>query len=334
MTHDGKGCCGTKDPVTGECDRSACYRNWITGLAVVVAIAAVAYAATKDGMVKASHPPKAEVAKLINGEDTVVAKINGDKVYKSDVALAVRELGANVPPDSMDQILPAFLEQYINLKLLADAAHDEGVASDPEVKSQMANANEQIVRAAYLRKLFEGQFTDEALRTAYTAKYEDQPMPQEVHGRHILVDSEDKAKDLIAKLNAGASFEKLARENSKDPSAARGGDLGYFTQAEMVKEFGDAAFAMKPGQISQTPVKTQFGWHVIKVEDKRQRTKPSFEEAKQSLEQEARQAILDKKLTELRAKAKIEIEPAAQPAPAAGDAPAAPMSTPASAPAQ
>ena len=234
--------------------------------------------------------------------------------------------------------MPAFIEQYINLQLINGAAEKEGVEKEAEVQTQIASSQEQIIRAAYLRKLFDGKITDDSLKAAYKAKYEDQPMPMEVHARHILVDDEAKAKELIGRLYAGASFEKLAEENSKDPSSKRGGDLGYFTQADMVKEFGDAAFAQAVGSISPAPVKTQFGWHVIKVEDKRQRAKPTFEEAKPALEQEARQVMLDAKLAELRAAAKVEVKGAAQqaaPAAANGAAPAAPAAenAPAAAPA-
>jgi peptidyl-prolyl cis-trans isomerase C len=299
----GKSCCGPK--------------GLITALAIIVAIGALVYAGSvkRESLSLNKEPAKAvDASSLIKGDDAVVAKLNGDDIHKSDVAMAIHELGANVPPESVDQILPAFLDQYINLRLLSDAARDEGIANDPEVKAQFYNARDQIMRAAYLRKLFEGKISDDVLHAAYKAKYEDQPMPQEVHARHILVDSEAKARDLIAQLKAGADFAKLAEANSKDPTAKRGGDLGYFTKAEMVKEFGDAAFAMAPGQVSSNPVKTQFGWHVIKVEDKRTRAKPTFEEAKGQLEQEARQAILDAKLADLRKDAKVEIvSPAAAP---------------------
>lgn len=348
MTHGEKGgCCGGSaagtdkkgeccDTKGGKCCGSS--GKLVTVLSVAVAIGALAYAASKDGTVAGgtkAAKPKVDVSTLIKGEDTVVAKLNGKEIKKSDVALAIKDLGANVPADSIDQILPAFLEQYINLQLINEAAEKEGVASDPEVVTQIVSSEEQIIRAAYLRKMFDGKLTDDALKAAYKAKYEDQPMPQEVKASHILVDDEAKAKELITKLNEGANFAKLAEENSKDPSAKRGGDLGYFVQTDMVKEFGDAAFSMPVGSISKEPIKTQFGWHVVKVEDKRQRAKPSFEEAKAALEQEIRQTLLDAKLNELRSAAKIETvgaKDAAAPA-AEGAAPAAPAEAAPAAPA-
>jgi len=325
-SHDhGKGCCGS--------------RNIITILAVIVAAVSLVYAFGQHQAMQPGAKPHVDTSTLIKGEDIVVAKIDGKPVHKSDVALAIKDLGANVPAENVDQILPAFIDQYINLALINKAAENAGVDKTDDVKLQLANSRDQIVRAAYLRQLFDGKIQDDTLKAAYKARYEDQPMPQEVHAEHILVDSEDKAKDLLNQIRNGANFEDLAKANSKDPSASRGGDLGYFAQSEMVPEFGAAAFSMQSGQISQAPVKTQFGWHIIKVLDKRQRVKPSFEEAKANLEQEARQTILDAKLKELRAEAKVEIEDAAKPAaaaPAAAGAPGAPApngpeSTPAAA---
>ncbi|MCB1537360.1 MAG: peptidylprolyl isomerase [Rhodospirillales bacterium] len=341
MTHEHKdGCCGGagKEQGAGCCSTSS---NWVTWVAVIVAIGALVYAGTHSGgkMGSAGAKPKVDVSTLIEGQDVTVATINGKPVKKSDVALAIRDMGANVPPKNIDQIIPAFLEQYVNLQLINDAAEKAGTEKEADVQAQIANARDQIVRAAYLKSLFDGKIADDQLKAAYKAKYEDQPMPEEVHARHILVDSEDKARDLIAQLDHGANFEKLASDFSKDPSSARGGDLGYFTKGEMVKEFGDAAFALKPGQITQQPVKTQFGWHVIEVLDKRQRAKPSFEEAKAALEQEARQAILDGKIQDLRKNANIVVEDAGKPqqgaagAPVDGSAPADPTAAPAPAPA-
>lgn len=346
MTHGEKGgCCGGSAANTdkkGECcdtNKGGCCNGssgkMVTILSVAVAIGALAYAASKDGgmATPSMSKPKVDVSALIKGEDSVVATLNGKDIKKSDVALAIKDLGANVPPENVDQILPAFLEQYINLQLINEAAAKEGILKDAEVQTQIVSSQDQIIRAAYLRKMFDGKLTEDSIKAAYKAKYEDQPMPQEVKASHILVDDEATAKDMIAKLNAGANFAKLAEDNSKDPSAKRGGDLGYFVQTDMVKEFGDAAFAMAVGSVSKEPVKTQFGWHVIKLEDKRQRTKPSFEEAKATLEQEARQAMLDAKLNELRAAAKIEVKGAAQQAGAAPEAaPAAGEVPPAAAP--
>lgn len=330
MTHDHtNGCCGT-GAGKNNCKTSCCGKV-VTILAILVAVLSLAYAMhTKSNSLSMNmdKQPKVDTSTLIKGDDTVVAKLNGKDIHKSDVALAIKDLGANIPPENVDQILPAFIDQYINLKLINEAADKAGVDKDADVQAQLYTSRDQIVRAAYLRKLFDGKLDDAALKDAYKKKYESGSMPMEVRARHILVDDEAKAKELIARINKGESFDKLASENSKDPSSARGGDLGYFLQTEMVKEFGDAAFAMAPGQLSQAPVKTQFGWHVIKVEDKRQRAKPSFEEAKSALEQEARQAMLDAKIAELRAAAKVEIltaKPAeSAPAPAAdGAAPAA-----------
>jgi peptidyl-prolyl cis-trans isomerase C len=127
-----------------------------------------------------------------------------------------------------------------------------------------------------------------------------------VHARHILVPTEAEAKSVIAELEKGADFAALAKKYSKDPGAESGGDLGYFGHDDMVKEFADAAFALSPGQYTKTPVKTEFGWHVIKVEDRRAGKPPSFEEAREQLSREIAHGIIDGKLHDLRNAAKIE----------------------------
>lgn len=338
MTHDHKdGCCGGHNATEGKQCKTGCCgsaRNLVTAASIVLAIAGLGYGFVQHSNAQKGavliEKPKADAEALVVGEDTVIAEIDGKDVRKSDVAQTIKELGANVPPAAVDQILPAFTEQYINLQLINKAATKTDVLKDPQVRTQLANSQEQILRAAYLNSLFEGQITEDTLKAAYKAKYEDAPLPTEVHARHILVDSKDKADALLTQIKGGANFEKLASENSKDPSAARGGDLGYFTKAEMVPEFGTAAFDMSKGEVSSAPVKTQFGWHILQVLDKRTRVKPSYEEAKPALEQEARQVILDAKLKELREEADVKImTPPAPPAVEATPVDAAPAAAPA-----
>ncbi len=353
MSHHEHGAHGTENKSCCSTAGAKCCRDWrsiITGLSVVVAVCAVSYALVQKNEAPSMDVVRKEVKaeKTFSGDDKVVMKIDGKDVMKSDVYALAAEVAPGVPPQAMTQLYPMFVEQYINVALMNKAAEKENIASSDEVRGQLAMARDQIVRAAYLKKMFETTINDDQLKQAYEVKFV-QPGPQEeVHARHILVETEQQAKDLIAKLNSGASFEALAKENSKDGTAQRGGDLGFFKKTDMVKEFADAAFAMNKGQTSKTPVRTQFGWHVIKVEDKRQGKVPTFEEAKPALEQEIRQAVLEAKLKEMREEAKVEIvdkdlekkteagapaaEPAAQPADAAPAA--APAGEAAPAPAQ
>jgi peptidyl-prolyl cis-trans isomerase C len=158
--------------------------------------------------------------------------------------------------------------------------------------------------------------TDEAMHKVYDDAVKQMPPEQEVHARHILVATEDEAKDIEAQLKKGADFATLAKEKSKDPGAADGGDLGYFTKDQMVPEFAEAAFKLDKGQISD-PVKTQFGWHIIEVEDKRIKPTPTFDEVKSQLEtyvEHRAQADLVQKL-----RSAANIERLDQPTPPAAD---------------
>lgn len=344
MSHHEHGAPGTENKSC--CTPGAkCCRDWrsiITGLSVVVAVCAVSYALVKKNEAPSMEAVRKEVKaeKNFTGDDKVVLKIDGKDVMKSDVYALASEVAPGVPAQAMAQLYPMFIEQYINVALMNKAAEKENIASTDEVRGQLAIARDQIVRAAYLKKVFDSAITEDQLKQAYDVKFVKPGPQEEVRARHILVETEQQAKDLIAKLNGGASFETLAKENSKDGTAQRGGDLGYFKKADMVKEFADAAFAMTKGQTSKTPVRTQFGWHVIKLEDKREGKVPTFEEAKPSLEQEVRQAVLEGKLKEMREQAKVEIvdkdlekkpeggAPAVDPA-AAAPAGAAPAAAPA-----
>lgn len=330
-THDAKGSCCTPDGSckTGSCC-SPCWRNPITIGSVIVAIAALGYA-FMGGASPSYEPaktPKEAVADLVQGKDEVVARVDGKNVMKSDVAFAITQMGMPVKPEQIEQILPVFLEQYLNLRLINKAALASSVGKDEKVEQQLAASREQIMRAAYIESLFAGKITDEALQALYKERYETAAQPTELRARHILVDDEAKAKEIIERLKKGAKFEDMAKEFSKDPSAERGGDLGYFIPEDMVKEFADAAFGLENGKFTETPVKTQFGWHIIKAEDRRVREKPTFEAAKPALEQQMRQKLIDEKLVELRKTSKVEVLlEGAKPLPAPAPAQAVPAPT-------
>jgi peptidyl-prolyl cis-trans isomerase C len=251
-------------------------------------------------------------------EDPVLATVNGEEVRRSEVVESARSL----PPEyqaQIDQILPALVERYVDLKLLGDRAEASGLNDDPEVKERLAQLQEDVVREVYLRRYLEERVTDDALQARYQDFLKKNPPQPEVHARHILVPTKEEAEKAISEINSGKDFSAVATELSKGGSAQNGGDLGYFVKDDMIPEFAEAAFAMEPGQVSKEPVETQFGWHVIKVEDRRDRQPPSFEEVKPTLEGESQQEIVTALLKELREGAEIEIAtpPAPVPAPAA-----------------
>ena len=222
--------------------------------------------------------------------DPVVATVNGHELHLSDVSEAAQSLPDEVRSMPPQVLYPMLLDQMVDREALVIEAQKEGLEKDPQVQRAIGRASDTVLQNAILSRQIGPSVTDAALRAKYDADYANKPGEVEVHARHILVDSEDKAKAIIAQLNKGADFAALAKENSKDPAAQNGGDLGFFKKADMVPEFADAAFALKPGQFTQTPVKTQFGWHVIKVDEVRTAAAPSFDQVRDEIRQQIIQA--------------------------------------------
>lgn len=253
-------------------------------------------------------------------DDPVVAKVNGKDVLQSEVLALRDEMAAQMPQIMsvpVERLLPRLTQQAVDNRILADAAKAAGMENDPEVKEQLAMIRDELIKRAYMSREIEKQLTDEEVRKVYDQQVAAFVPDKEIHARHILLKTEEEAKAVIAKLDGGADFAELAKSESTGPSGANGGDLGFFTKDAMVPEFAEAAFAMEPGQVSKEPVQTQFGWHVIKVEESRDTKAPSFDESKEALRQQMAQAAMIDVMDGLRKKAKIEIlvkEP--EPAPA------------------
>ncbi|MGH1480079.1 MAG: peptidylprolyl isomerase [Geminicoccales bacterium] len=239
-------------------------------------------------------------------DDTVVATINGTEIFRTDVEFAAQALPEQMRQVPMEQIYPMLLDRVIDFKLLEVAAEDQKLGDDPEIQPALAQARANVLRDAMLRKTIDARTTDEALQTQYEALKAGEGFSyEEVHARHILLASEEDAKAVITDLEGGADFAELAKEKSTGPSGPQGGDLGYFKQGQMVPEFGDAAFTMEIGSTSAEPVKTQFGFHVIKVEDKR-KVEPTFEETEPQIRQEVARTVVTELVAELREGAEIE----------------------------
>ncbi|AWJ84269.1 peptidylprolyl isomerase [Azospirillum sp. TSH58] len=274
--------------------------------------------------------PAASAAPAPADADPVVARVNGEAVHRSDVQRMVAQLPPQVQQMPLEMIYPAVIEQLVNSKLVAEAGYKANLAGTPEVKDEIKRAEERAVQRAYIQKEVQSRITPAKLDEAYQAFLKQNPAQEEVKASHILVEKEDEAKAIIAQLKKGGDFAKLAKEKSKDPVAAeQGGDLGYFTKDTMVEPFADAAFAMKKGEVSKEPVKTQFGWHIIKVEDKRTQPQPTLDEVKPQLEQQLSKDIVTNVVDDLRKVAKVETfqldgspMPKEEPAPAT-DAPKA-----------
>ena len=235
-------------------------------------------------------------------KNTVVAVVNGSDVHLSELADFARQ----IPPQMGQPPYEALLEIVINNELVYEAAKKEKLESDPEVKAAIKKIEMQVLAQVYMQKKVRPAVTEEAIKARYDQAVKDFVPTEEVHARHILVATEEAARAVIADLGRGQDFAELAKTRSTDKgSGANGGDLGYFTQKDMVPEFTAAAFAMRPGEVSSIPVKTSFGYHVIKVEDKRMATIPPYEQAKPAIAQQIADSIRQKAVMDLREKAKI-----------------------------
>lgn len=252
--------------------------------------------------------PFAASAQDKDQDDPLVAKVNGAAIHRSDVLKAAGAL----PPQyqaQLDQIFPALVERLVEFKLLAEAANAAGLAKDAEVERRMAELRSDVMREVYLDRQIAKRIDDASLQARYKTFLEQNPAKSEIHARHILVEDEAAAKEVIAELAKGKDFAELAKERSTGPSSERGGDLGFFTADQMVPEFSEQAFQLKDGQHSEKPVQTQFGWHVIKVEERRNSAQPTFEAVVEQLREELSRDAISTVLTDLRAGAEIEIVP-------------------------
>ncbi len=215
--------------------------------------------------------------------DPVLARVNGVDIHQSDLALAEDEVGGNMPQMAPEQKREYLITYLSDIVILAQAADKQKIGDRDDVKRHLAFERNKVLMETLLQDTGKAALTDDAMHKVYDEAVKQMPPEEEVHARHILVPTEQEAKDIEAELKKGADFATLAKEKSKDPGAADGGDLGYFTKDQMVPEFSDVAFKLEKGQISD-PVHTQFGWHIIKVEDKRTKPTPTFDQVRGQIE--------------------------------------------------
>lgn len=234
----------------------------------------------------------------------VAAIIDGDPISMSRMQRALQVYGRDLKELSPEAYYRTVLDRLIDQELAARAAIEAGVDEDPQVQANLAEARANVLASAYLQKIGAEATTDAGLRAEYD-KVAAKGI-KEVSARHILVKTESEAIEIIELLDGGAEFEALAGERSIGPSGPRGGDLGFFGYAQMVPPFAEAAFSMEKGSHSLTPVETQFGWHVIKVEDTRSQEPPPYEVAKSQIAEQARTNAMIGELDNLRQSAKIE----------------------------
>jgi len=239
-------------------------------------------------------------------DDPVVAKINGVEVRQSDLAMAEEDMGQQAQALTGDARRDYLVSYVTDVILAAKAAEAKKVQDQGEFKSRIAFIRNKLLMETLLQAEGKAAVTDQAMKKVYDEAVTQMGSEQEVRARHILVPTEAEAKAILAEIKKGTDFAELAKQKSKDPgAAAEGGDLGYFAKEQMVPEFAEAAYKMDKGQLSE-PVKTQFGWHIIKVEDKRTKPVPEFDKVKDQIETFVMRKAQSEFITKLRDGAKIE----------------------------
>jgi len=228
-------------------------------------------------------------------DEDVVAKVGSEEITERDLKAAAADVGeqfARMPPE---QRKLAVLSALIDIKVLARMAEADKLQDDAEVASQLDFVRDRTLHNAYFARNGVANITDEELKARFEKELATMPATEQVRARHILLKTQEEAQAVIAKLDEGTDFVELAKESSTGPSGPEGGDLGFFGAGQMVPEFEKVAFAMEPGAYTKEPVQTQFGWHVIKVEEKREAPKPEFDTVKDQV----RQVVLREKYMEL-----------------------------------
>lgn len=264
------------------------------------AIALIAGLAAASPLAAQAQDTAAPAAPALETYDaaTPLATVGAKTITLGDLIRARQGLNQQVQSLPDATIFEGMLEEMIRREMFAEAALLEGLENDPEVAKLIADARRALLSSAYVERLLQPAITEEAIRARYQAEIADLPQEEEVRARHILVETEEAAIALKAELDGGADFVEQAKAKSTGPSGPNGGDLGYFKKGDMVPPFAEAAFALQPGEIS-APVQTNFGWHVIKLEDRRMTPPPSFEQMAPQLSRLVAQEIADKAVADL-----------------------------------
>ncbi|MET3598806.1 peptidylprolyl isomerase [Martelella mangrovi] len=235
-------------------------------------------------------------------DETVVATVAGEPITQSELQSTVEKFQGQFGQMPEEQVRAIALSSLIDMKVIAEAAEKDGIDETEAFKTRMEELRQEELYNAFFDQKINSEITPEMLKERYDEEIANAPKQEEVHARHILVDSEEEAQDIIKQLDDGADFAELAEQHSTGPSASNGGDLGYFSKGQMVPEFEEAAFALEPGAYTETPVKTQFGYHVIEVEDMREKAPVPFEQ----IEPQLRQLIASEKYNEVVSKLKTD----------------------------
>jgi peptidyl-prolyl cis-trans isomerase C len=242
-------------------------------------------------------------------DSKLLAKVNDTEITQADLETLYSSLPQQYRQAPMELLKDQLLDQLISMEVISQAAEAEGFGDQKEFNDRLDSVRTQLMQEYYIKNKIEELVTDEAVRAEYDKEVAEFKPAQEVHARHILLKNTEEASDVIKLIEDGGDFAELAKEYSTGPSGPNGGDLGYFTKERMVPEFATAAFEMEPGEHSKEPVKTQFGFHVIKVEDKRDTQPPAFEDREAEIRGSLTNTSVNKLIEDLKSAAVIEVIP-------------------------
>ena len=277
---------------------SLCAALAVLALAMPVALPAA-------GPAQAQSQSQSGTAKQPAAKNPVVATVNGERVMLSDLRALHSDLPEQIRKIPLDRIYQPLLEQVIQIKLLAAKARADGLDKSPPIERKLRALADRVLQQAYLEDHVDKTVTEDQVAKAYKDFAAGHRGEEEAKARHILVKTKKEAMAVIEALEKGGKFADLARKRSIGPSKAGGGDLGWFARGQMVKPFADAAFALKKGAYTGVPVKTQFGWHVILLEDRRHKAPPPFEAKRAEIKAELGQKLAIAEIERLRKSANV-----------------------------
>lgn len=282
-------------------------RITLASLGLAVSLSALAVAPLVAQAQEAAAQTATEAPAPVDPQ-AVVATVDGQPITEADLELTQNELAQQFAQLPQEQRRAAALSAAIEVKVLSGKAIADGLDKDEDFQRRAAFLQQRALHGELVEKEVVGKITDDEIRARYDAEIASAPPVNEVHARHILVKTKEEADKIVQDLDKGGDFEKLANENTTDPSGkTSGGDLGYFGPGQMVPEFEKAAFEIDVGSYGKEPVQSQFGWHIIKVEDKRVRQPPAFDLVKEQI----RPLVIRDKyfalVKQARADAKVEI---------------------------
>jgi len=275
--------------------------SYLIRAAALAGVALLVLAGTPALAQQAGAPQPIDTA-----NDPVIAIVDGSPIKRSELLAVQRSLPAQFQQMPLEMLYPMLIDRMIDAKLLAVAGRRDNLQNEPELRARVATYEERLVQETYLTRKIAAAATEEAIQARYKKYVAENPAEAEVSARHILVATEQKAKEIITQLKGGGDFARLAAENTLDPSGKQsGGDLGFFKKGEMVPEFSEVAFRLKEGETAEAPVKTQFGWHVIKVDKIRQQSQ-NLDDVREEITNQISQEVVTAEVARLRADAKVE----------------------------